>query len=104
MSLFGFTSRKRVDECAKHLALEFSRLCPLSGHVNSIKNAEKKVESALSGIYREARAFRRQNGLGVFRRARFAKVFQDELARLGYPPELFTKVTTALVVNALSGD
>lgn len=104
MSFLGFTSRKRVDECAKNLAREFSRLCPLSEHAKGGRNPEKKVEGALTEIYKQARAFRDENHPGVFNRARFAKVFQDELAGLGYPPELFTKVTTALVINALSGD
>ena len=104
MSFFGFTSRKRVDECAKSLAIEFSRLCPLSEHVKGGRNPEKKVEGALAELYKQARAFRQDNKLGVFSRARFAKVFQDELAGLGYLPELSAKVTTALVINALSGD
>ena len=104
MSFFGFTSRKRVDQCAKNLAMEFSRWCPLLEQAKGGRNPEKKVEAALAEIYQQARVFRQENKLGVFSRARFAKVFQDELAGLGYPQELSTQVTTALVINALSGD
>ena len=104
MSFFGLTSRKRGDQCAKNLAREFSQWCPLSEPAKGGRYSEKKVEGALAEIYRQAKAFRQENRLGVLNRARFAKVFQDELAGLGYPPELFTKVTTALVINALAGD
>ncbi|MFN7085117.1 MAG: hypothetical protein ACK4N4_00650 [Burkholderiales bacterium] len=104
MSIFGFTPRKRVDETAKKLAREFFRLCPPAAPAKGGQPSEKKIESALAEIYKQAKAFRRENRLGVLNRARFAKVFQDELAALGYPSESFTKVTTALVINALSGD
>ncbi len=105
MSFFGFASRKRVDEGAKKLAREFSRLCPVPEHLSKAsRHPEKQVERALAEIYEQARAFQEKTRLGVLNRARFAKTFQDELAQLGYPPELFTKVTTALVINALSGD
>ncbi len=105
MSFFGLTSRKRVDEGAKKLAREFSRSCPLPKHLSKAsRHPEKQVEGALTEIYKQARAFREENRLGVLNKARFAKVFQDELAQLGYPPEVFTQVTTALVINALSGD
>lgn len=115
MKLFESASRNLVDGCASNLAAEFSRLCPLpenepkasfegrpkpSGRTPS----EKAIEYALAEIFAKAKAFRRENRLGIFKRARLARIFQDELAKRGYDADLVTKVTTALVAAALTGD
>lgn len=103
MKLVGLFSAKRVDDYAKNLAREFSARCPLPTDRQRAQIPQSKIDSALGEIFGQAQVFRRENRLGIFKRARFAKTFQDELAGLGYAPELVTKVTTALVVNALSG-
>ncbi len=103
MQLFKLTSRRRVDEAASDLAAEFSRLCPLPEKQSGRPPSEKAIERALTEIYAQAQAFRQENRLGTFKRARFAKIFQEELTRRGYQAELVNIVTTALVVTTLSG-
>lgn len=105
MALFNWVSRKQVDDCARILARDFSTLCPLSGeNAGKATVAAKKVEGALNQIFTRAKSFRQENRLGVLKRARLAKTFQDELMGLGYPPEVINKVTTALVATALTAD
>jgi hypothetical protein len=104
MKLFKLTSGKLVDQCASELASEFSRLCPLPEKQTGRPLSERSVERALKEVYGRAKAFRDGNRLGIFNRARLARVFQQELARRGYAPELVTKVTTSLVATALTGD
>lgn len=105
MKLFKFTSYKVVDAYAKELANDFFRLCAQPGSsASNNKLFEKKVEQALIGIFAQVKIFRKEHHLGIFNRARFAKVFQDEMMRMGYAPELVNEVTTALVAAALSGD
>lgn len=65
--------------------------------------SEKKVQQALDALYRDAAAFAAEQRLGVLRRARFAKAFQDELAKRGYRGDLVAKITTALTTSALIG-
>ena len=102
MKLFNFVSGKTVDTFAKELAERFSQSCPLHGSTNKNRDFEKQVQLALNELFDRAKAFRREQGLGIFKRARLAKKFQDELVALGYDTELVGRVTTALVASALS--
>jgi hypothetical protein len=58
----------------------------------------------MPALYARAKAFRQEKRLGVINRARFAKSFQDELVSLGFAADLVSRVTTALVAAALSGN
>lgn len=104
MKLFNLTSGKKVDQCASDLASEFSRLCPLPEKQPHRPLSEIAVERALTQIYARAKAFRQENRLGVFTRARLARAFQSELTKRGYASELVSKVTASLVAVALTGD
>lgn len=105
MWLLNLTSNKVVDAFAKELVLDFTRQCPL-GQKPVMKGGafEKKVDQVLSNLFSRAKDFRKENRLGVFKRARLAKIFQDELTAAGYPVDVVNKITTALVATALSGN
>lgn len=104
MWFFKFVSNKTVDAFARELVADFARQCPL-GQKPVMKGGafEKKVDAVLSDLYRRAKTFRTENRLGVFKRARLAKAFQDELMNAGYPADVISKMTTALVASALTG-
>lgn len=102
MKLFNFVSGKAVDAFAKELAQNFARACPLRGSANKSRDFEKQVQQALNDVFKCAKVFRTEQGLGILKRARLAKKFQDELVALGYDAELVNRVTTALVTSALS--
>lgn len=104
MKLYKFTSRRQVDTVASELAAEFSRLCPPTDKQSGRPVSDKAIERALSQIYSRAKSFRKENRLGIFKRARLAKVFQEELTKRGYSADLVGRVTTALVATALSAD
>lgn len=104
MWFFSFVSNKTVDSFAKELVADFAHQCPL-GQKPIMKGGafEKKVDSVLSSLYARAKTFRNERRLGVFKRARLAKTFQDELISVGYPVDVVNKITTALVASALTG-
>lgn len=104
MVFFDFFSNKSVDVFAKELVADFVRQCPL-GQRPVMKGGtfEKKVDAVLSALFVRAKAFRTEHRLGVFKRARLAKKFQDELVAAGYPADVVNKITTAMVAAALSG-
>ncbi len=104
MKFFGFTHGKVVDAYARQLAQDFFTSCSRPGQgAGKDKAFDKKADQVLLGLYARAKAFRQEQRLGIINRARFAKSFQDELATLGYAPDLVKHVTTALVTTALSG-
>lgn len=92
-----------VDTFASELANRFALACPLRGSGIKDRDFEKLVDKALTDIFTATTQFRTQHRLGIFKRARLAKKFQDELMRLGYAPDLVNRVTTALVASSLSG-
>jgi hypothetical protein len=106
MKLFGIGLGKFVDAYAKEVAHDLLRLCPLPKEFSKMSSLafEQKVDRALVEVFAQVKSFRKKHRLGIFKRARFAKTFQDELTLLGYAPELVSKVTAALVATALSGD
>jgi hypothetical protein len=106
MKLFSIGLGKLVDAYAKEAAHDLIRLCPLPAEFSK-KNKlvfEQKVDHTLVEVFVRVKSFRKEHRLGIFKRARFAKIFQDELTLLGYDPELVSKVTAALVATALAGD
>ncbi len=102
MMFFKFISNKAVDACAKELAVYFARSCPLMNASANSRSFEKQIDHALAELFNRAKTFRQEHRLGIFKRARLAKKFQDELILLGYEPELVNRVTTALVATALA--
>lgn len=102
MKFFNFVCGKLVDSFAKELAKDFAKACPLTGAINGKRDPGKQAEKALADIFKRASSFRQEQRLGVFKRARLAKKFQDELRALGYDADMVNRVTTALVTNALS--
>jgi hypothetical protein len=104
MKWFSFTSAKVVDAFANELAKEFARRYPLSGNAATMKKTtEKQIERTMEELFAKAKAFKVEHRLGIFKRARLAKTFQDELRKLGYDPGVVNKVTTGLVTSVLSG-
>lgn len=101
--LFGLGFGKTIDAFALELANRFAQACPIRGAGVKDRDFEKLVDNALNDIFTATRQFRTQHRLGIFKRARLAKKFQDELMRLGYAPDLVNRVTTALVTSSLSG-
>ena len=93
-----------MDAYAKELAQDFVRICPITAkEFLSGKDGDKKNQQTLTDMFDRAKTFRQEHRLGIFKRARFAKRFQDELRNQGYAPSLVNQITTALVANALTG-
>ncbi len=59
------------------------------------------VDASLNRLYGEVAAYIRQHKLGAVRRAAFAFAIQEALREQHLPAEVVSKVTSALVMNAL---
>lgn len=100
MGLLNYFGSKRLKDKAALLISDFALACP-PAKVGAPVVSEAKVNRALEDLYRDAAAYVESERLGLLRRAQFAKVCQDELARRGYRGDLITKITTALATTAL---
>lgn len=103
MGFFTRFSGKPLRDQAAFLAQTFSESCP-PPNTKRKPLSTQKIDAALDAIYRQAAAFSREQRLGIFGRARFAKAFQDELLSRGYPTDLVMKITGALSATALASD
>lgn len=98
--LFSWFGGKALAADAKSLVAAFARACPPpSQALRAI--SEKQVQTALQGLYLAAGQCAGERKLGAIGRARLARAVQSELFAAGYPPELVSKVVSALTLNAL---
>ncbi len=88
-------------EAARELARQFARQAPLDGAIRG--DPGQTAEQAIRQLCEAAQRFRATRRLGIIARARFAKALQDELKALGYAPDTVSRVTTAVLVGALTG-
>ncbi|MEN9357963.1 MAG: hypothetical protein RL695_2134 [Pseudomonadota bacterium] len=59
------------------------------------------IDGSLNQLYAGVTGYVREQKLGALRRAAFALAIQDALREQKLPPEVVSKVTSALVMNAL---
>lgn len=102
MLWFRSVSNDLIRDEATRLVHNFSIDCPPPSEARG-QVPEKRAQQALDALYAAAKAFSRQHGLGVWKRAKFAKLCQDELLKKGYQPAMVSKITAALTANALVG-
>jgi hypothetical protein len=95
--MFGlFVSSRVLNTAACELVKNFSKTCPV-GKVVPVNS----VAAALDQLYANTGTLIQRHRWGIFARARLAKAVQRELQLLGYSPELVSRITSALIVNAL---
>jgi len=106
MRLFGSVSGRQVDEFARTLAEDLSKLVPSgnqkgSGNpVASLNKLERKVDDLCS----KAAAFRKEHKLGIYKKARLANTFRWELKTRGHDEGFIEAVTEKLVVAVSKKD
>ena len=100
MGLFGGVSGAQVDEFAKGLARELvAYLPPAPGPKGP---TPKKIWIACETVFGKAVDFRRDNKLGVYKKARLGNTFRWELEALGYDRPFAQEVTQQLVLHISS--
>ena len=97
--IFGLFRDEELDRFAKGLAKELStRISPVALGAEQPPNskAQATVAKALQHVSLAVQNYRRSHKVGLFKKVRLSKVFQDELASLGYQEEFIKDVTWAL--------
>ena len=99
MALFGGVSTKEVDSFAKELAQELSKRYPATLEQSGGPTlSEKRITRILEDVCNKAAAFRKEHGIGVYKKARLGNTFRWELEELGYSKKFIETATEGLVV------
>ena len=97
---------KEVNALGKSLAQDLTRRVPpetLVGRTSWRPKDQAKLANALRDVFLKIEQFHRERQLGVLKRARLSKSFQDELMTLGHTED-FVKEVTLAVAERLTQD
>ena len=99
MGLLSSVSSKQVDQFAKSLASDLSRRYPPAMDKGGARKlSQKRLTSILEETFSKAVAFKNENKLGVYKKARLGNTFRWELQELGYSEKFVETATEGLVV------
>jgi hypothetical protein len=99
MGLLSSVSSKQVDEFAKTLASDLARRYPPAMDKGGARKlSQKRLTSILEETFGKAVAFKNDNSLGVYKKARLGNTFRWELQELGYSEKFVETATEGLVV------
>jgi hypothetical protein len=100
MGLFGGVSSKEVDEFAKGLAQGIAKRYPpvMDQGAAERKISQKRLTAILEETFGRASTYRKENKLGVYKKARLSNTFRWELEELGYTKQFVEVATEGLVV------
>lgn len=104
MGWFGSVSGAQVDEFAKSLVRELGKYYPPSQEATARKVSQKKILSVMDGLFVQARDFRKQHKLGVYKKARLANTFRWELKEKGYDAKFVELATEGLLAGMTRKD
>jgi len=97
--VFGLFRDKALDDFAEGLARELSaRIPPATLDADRVGNPkfQSTLARALENLFTGVQRFCRERDLGVLKKARLSKAFQDELIDAGYPKDFAKDITMAL--------
>ena len=102
--MFGINSAKHraIDDFAKTLADELANRFPVSLEPGTGKKAPDKMLRAFNHLATLALAFRKENGLGVYGKARLLRGVGEALRANGYSTE-FVEAATSALLKTLAG-
>ena len=100
MAWFGAVSSKDVDAFAKGLAQDIAKRYPpaMDKGAAERKISQKRLTTILEDTFGKASAYRKNNRLGVYKKARLSNTFRWELESLGYSKSFIEVATEGLVV------
>ena len=104
MAWFGSVSGAQVDEFARSLVRELAQHYPPPDEVSAKKVSQKKILSVMEGLFTQARDFRKQHKLGVYKKARLANTFRWELKEKGYDVKFVELATEGLLAGMTRKD
>ena len=97
--VFGLLHDKELESFAADLARQLNARMPPSA-LDSERASDSKFQATLAGalhhVFLAAQNYCREHKVGLLKRARFSKTFQDEIKSLGYPDVFVKEVTMSL--------
>lgn len=105
MGISRFLVSNKMQALANELVGKLLQTATTSSKKNRSKPGvdSRDVESSLGQLYDEAIAVVTRQKMGALRRASFAFAIQQALLDRGFSDQIASKVTSALVMNALIG-
>jgi hypothetical protein len=97
--VFGLLRDKELENFAADLARQLNARIPLaalSAERASDAKFKATLANALHQVFLAAQNYCREHKVGLLKRARFSKTFQDEIKSLGYPDAFVREVTMSL--------
>ena len=97
--IFGLFNDKEDDNFARELAREVSRRLPpavLAAQKKAGTKMDRTLARALDHVSAATVEYQSRKRVGVMKRVRLSKVFQEELDTLGYDDEFIRDVTLRL--------
>lgn len=92
-------SGKKIDAFARQLAQQIAAKYPPELDTTSKKAIpEKRLTRILEDVFVAARAFKDENKLGLYKKAKLGNSFRWELTQLGYSTEFIELATEGMVV------
>ena len=97
--VFGLLRDRELEYFAADLARQLSARVPpatLNAEPASDPKLKATLTKALHHVFLSAQNYCRDHKIGLLKRARFSKTFQDELKSLGYQSDVAREVTMSL--------
>lgn len=88
-----------MDEFAKTMARDLAKRYPPSIEGDGKKASARKLSGALEDLYNRVAHFKRENRLGIYRKAKLGNVLRWELKELGYSDRFTEEITKGVIVR-----
>lgn len=96
--MFNRKRSRAIDDFAIELAREFANRCP-PGNQQDEPSQTAKIARAVDDACNRAAAFRREQDLGMYGRAKLGTSFKMELKQIGYQAEFVNELTSLLLLT-----
>lgn len=94
--MFNRKRSREIEEFAIALARDIVARCP-PGEANDGEHISMRLARAIDEICGRAVAYKREQGLGIYGKAKLATAFKLELKETGYPDDFIDSVTRQLL-------
>ena len=94
-----FKRAREIEAFAANLAREFSGRCAPDKASPADKSAALQIARAIDDVCNRATAYRREQKLGMYGKAKLASTFKLELKEMGYSTDFIDALTRQLVLK-----
>lgn len=96
--MFNRRRSREIEDFAVSLAREFAARCP-PHETQDGQLTTARLARAIDNTCNRAAAYRQEQQLGMYGRAKFGTAFKLQLKQIGYPREFVNTLTTQMLLN-----